>query len=74
MEDNEPHGICVEDPRLARGEDARHLDVERELEDPRLAQGEEAHQLDVERELDKLGSRVLTTLDESGERISRRSQ
>ena len=29
-EDNEPRGICLEDPRLARGEEARQLDIERE--------------------------------------------
>ena len=35
LEDNEPRGICLEDPRLARGEEARQLDVERGHEDPR---------------------------------------
>ena len=30
--DNEPRGICLEDPRLARGEEARQLDVEQELD------------------------------------------
>ena len=31
-EDNEPCGICLEDARFARGEEARRLDVEQELE------------------------------------------
>ena len=30
--DNGPRGICLEDPRLARGEEARQLDVEQELD------------------------------------------
>ena len=30
-EDNETHGICLDDPRLARGEEARQLDVEQQL-------------------------------------------
>ena len=31
-EDNKPCGVCLEDPRFARGEEARQLDIERELD------------------------------------------